>query len=95
MPKTYQASGNFVPRTIAGDLLLIPVGEQTRKLNGFATFTESGQFLWELLSSGTYTEDALAAHLCAEYGITKEEALPDVRNFLDKMVANGIIDVTE
>lgn len=92
MTRKYRSSGNFVSRTIVGETVLVPVGEQTKKLNGFATFSETGQFLWELLTKEACTEDALADRLAAEYGVPAEQVQPDVRAFLEKMLKNGMIE---
>lgn len=88
----YRASGNFVSRTIVGETVLVPVGAQTKKLNGFATFSETGQFLWELLAAEPRSEDTLVTKLASEYGCTEEEVRPDVRAFLEKMLNNGMIE---
>lgn len=88
--KVYRPSANFVARSIVGETVLVPVGEQTRILNGFATFSETGQLLWDTLTNGC-TEDALVTALLSEYACTPEQAKADVRAFLEKMLKNGMI----
>ena len=39
----------FVLREIAGEYVLVPVGEAARELNGIVTVNELGAFLWNLL----------------------------------------------
>ena len=87
----YQASGNFISRNIVGETVLVPVGEQTKKLNGFATFSESGQLLWDMLSKGKCSEEDLVRGLAGEYDCPVEELRSDVRAFLEKMLKNGMI----
>ena len=89
--RNYRPSANFVSRSIVGETVLVPVGEQTRKLNGFATFSESGQLLWDTLVNGC-TEETLVKALLGEYDCTEEQAKADVRAFLEKMLKNGMIE---
>lgn len=88
---SYRPSANFVARSIVGETVLVPVGEQTRKLNGFATFSESGQLLWDTIARGC-TEEELVQALLGEYDCTEEQAKADVCAFLEKMLKNGMIE---
>ena len=91
MQTIYQASEHFVTRSIAGDIVLVPVGAQTKRLNGFITFTESGQLLWQLLEKGPCTEDDLVAGLAREYEADPADLRADVKAFLEKGITNGLI----
>lgn len=91
----YRASGNFVSRSVVGETVLVPVGEQTRKLNGFATFSETGQFLWDRIAKGKCTEGDLVSGLLGEYDCPEAEAKSDVHAFLEKMLQNGMIETCE
>lgn len=87
----YQASENFLARSIAGETVLIPVGEQCKRLNGFATFTDTGQFLWNLLSQKRCTESDLILALSREYHCPQKDVQADVNAYLEKMVRNGFV----
>lgn len=80
----------FVMREIAGEILLIPVGEQTRILNGMVTFTETGAFIWKNLD-GKRDATELAEMLAKECGETVETVLPDVESFLQKAFDRGLL----
>lgn len=43
-------NGNFVLRDIAGESMLIPVGEASGKVNGIITLNESGVVIWNALN---------------------------------------------
>lgn len=88
--EVYAPHAGFVMREIAGELLLIPVGEQTRVLNGMITFTETGAFLWKHLD-GKRTVDELARLLADECGEDAEAILPDVEDFLTRAAEKGLI----
>lgn len=86
----FTPSAGFVMRQIAGEILLIPVGEQTRKLNGMVTFTETGAFIWKHLD-GKRTAAELAALLAREYEADGEEVLSDVLDFLARAEKQGLV----
>lgn len=88
--RVWQRSSDFVTREIAGELLLVPVGAQTKKLNGFVTFTDTGAFLWKQLEGGA-TAAQLAEKLAGEYGQVPGDVLADVESFLQKAAAQGLI----
>lgn len=90
----YIASGGFVTREIAGEVLAVPVGEMTRKLNGMITFSESGAFLWRLLAERK-TQAQLVQALAEEYGQKPEDVSADVDAFLDHAVSRGMIETIE
>ena len=60
----WQANGNFILRTIAGESVLIPVGnvQDPRFDNCMITMNESAAFLWRFFSDAPRTEEeAIAA----------------------------------
>lgn len=90
----YKVKDGFLSREIAGEVLLIPVGEQTTKLNGMIMFSESGAFLWRLIEKG-YTKAEMIFALAKEYDKVEEEVSADVEEFLEKAVARELIDKIE
>lgn len=97
MTRFVRARG-VVARRIAGEMVLVPVATRSEnpatRVADFFVLNETGEYLWELLSSPRGDED-LARHLMTEYGITPEQAAADVRAFLDEMRANGALDTDE
>ncbi|WP_190324818.1 PqqD family protein, partial [Mediterraneibacter catenae] len=47
----------FVLRRIAGENVLIPVGNQGDKFQGIITLNETGRFIWEKLEEGKNLEE--------------------------------------
>lgn len=89
-PVCYQVSEGFVTREIAGEVLAIPVGMQTQKLNGMVTFSEAGAFLWKLLEQRR-TRDDLIIQLAKEYDQQIEHVTQDVDEFLERALKRGLI----
>ena len=79
----------LVKREIAGDTILVPVGQSVYESNGLFVLNELGSFLWDLLP-GAEDEEALLQAVLAEY-VSQEVARADIREFLDNLRKLGII----
>lgn len=90
MDTYYRASDKFVTREIAGEVLVVPVGEQTAKLNGMIMFSEAGAFLWKLLVKKSNRRELLL-RLAEEYGKSSQEVEADVDEFLEKALKSELI----
>lgn len=80
----------FVLREIAGDYIIIPTGKTVLDFNGLVTVNEVGVSLWKMLQEEV-TFDELVAGILAEYDVDETVAREDIREFLDKMIENGIL----
>ena len=83
-------NGTFVVREIAGDTIIVPVGETALRFNGMITINKTGAVLWEVLEKGGEKEDLVRA-LTDRFEVTEEEAQADVEEFLEKMEAQKLI----
>ena len=79
----------LIKRNIAGDIILVPVGDASLEIKGLITLNETGEFLWDALEKAE-NESALAAMLAAEYDVDTAEA--DTKVFLQKLKELGIIE---
>ena len=77
-------------RSVAGEHMLIPVGETVFEYNGIFMLTESGKLLWENIEKGA-DEEALKDLLMKEYEIDSDTASNDVKEFLEMLKTFGII----
>lgn len=89
--RLYKAAEGYLARSVAGETVIVPVGERSKDLNGYATFTETGQFLWSLLSTGERTIADLTHELAIECKVSPEDIQDDVDTYVKKMIENGFI----
>lgn len=80
----------LIKREIAGDTILVPVGQTVLDSNGLFVLNELGSFLWDRLPDAE-DEEALLQAVLAEYEVTREVARADIREFLDNLRKLGII----
>lgn len=81
---------DFILRTVADSLVLVPVGEATTRFPGMLRMNESSVFLWEQLAQ-EQTEETLTQALREKYEVDAETAREDVRRFLKTLTAVGAV----
>lgn len=79
-----KVSDLFILRNIAGESLLIPVGEAALNVKGLISMSESAAMLYDKLKNDCSREDLIAA-LMAEYEVGEAEAAKDTDEFLNQM----------
>lgn len=79
-----------VMRTVAGETMLIPVGDTTAEYNGLFTLSPSAATAFEALQNGGDENDALNAVL-GEFDIDRETAENDLNEFLSSLKEFNII----
>lgn len=84
------ASGNFIPREVAGEYLLVPTGAASAQLNGLITLNELGYFIFQTLQS-EQSVDSLVAAVTAEYDVDTDTARADALEFLEQLRAVGAL----
>lgn len=81
----------FVVRQIAGESVVVALGEASRSFNGIIKLNETGRLLWDKLSVGCEFED-LVETIMSEYEIDRETAENDISRFIDKLKGASIIE---
>ncbi len=83
-------NGSFVRRDIAGDIVIVPVGETALQHNGMITTNKTGAALWEALEKET-DPDSLVSLLTERFEVDPETAAEDVKAFLEQMRKQGFL----
>ena len=74
----------YILRQVAGNSIVIAVGEEALNFNGIITINGAGTFLWEKLAEGAEKSELVSAML-AEYDIDEETASKDIDDFIEKL----------
>lgn len=85
-----RVSTDFILREVAGEWLLVPVGDAAVKLRGLIGLSESGYLIYTLLQKGADRQELLRAVL-SEYKVDQATAEADVDAFLFQMRSLGIL----
>lgn len=81
----------LITREIAGEVILVPVGQSVLENNGLFALNELGAFLWKHLPE-VDNESALVDLVLAEYEVDRETAAADTAEFLQKLRDMGILE---
>lgn len=81
----------FLLRNVAGNHVVVPIGQATLDFNGMMSLNETGAFLFSKLIEGT-TREKLIEDVMTEYGIDEELAQKDVDNFIKKVEGEDLFE---
>lgn len=81
----------FMLREVAGQWVVVPLGERVVEFNGIMTLSESGALLWRVLEKEVQEEELCQA-LLNEYVVDQVSAKTDVQDFLTSLREKGIME---
>lgn len=81
----------FILREIAGDYVIVPVGETAVQFNGMISVNETGALLWRCLQEETDLEHMVQA-LTDEYDVSVDMARNDAEEFIAMLRQHSILD---
>ena len=81
----------FVVRSIAGESVVVALGEASKNFNGIIKLNDTGRSIWDKLAEGAELETLVEAIL-SEYEIDKATAEADVKVFVDTLKGADIIE---
>ena len=79
-------------REVAGQSIVVPLGNNVVNVNGIITLTESAVILWKKLEDGVDSADELADALLNEYDVDRETALSSVEEFINQLIDKNMIE---
>lgn len=81
----------FVLREVAGQPVVIAVGEASKTFHGMINLNGSGKRIWEGVEQGKSKEE-IAKALTTDYEVAYEKALADTEAMIGKMKDVGVIE---
>lgn len=81
----------FILRNVAGNNVVVPIGQATIDFNGMMSLNDTGAFLFGKLIEGISREDLIKA-VMEEYGIEEELAEKDVDSFIGKVEREDLFE---
>lgn len=80
----------FILREIAGEYILVPIGDTPLSFNGLITVNDVGAFIWNNIEKSS-SEEELLNLILDEYEVDKGSAKEDLDEFLGKLRESEII----
>lgn len=81
----------YLLREVAGENVVIAVGEAAQDFKGMIRLNPTGAFLWKLLESDT-DESAMLAAMLDKYDIDEDTAKRDIAAFVSSVKGAGLIN---
>lgn len=80
----------FILREVAGNSIVVAVGNAVKEFNGVINLNQTGAFLWKILQDGAEKEDLVKA-LLNEYEVDEQTAKKDVDLFIGRLEQANLI----
>ena len=81
----------FLLRNVAGNNVVVPIGQATLDFNGMMSLNETGAFIFSKMLDGT-TKEQLIEDLISEYEVEREIAQKDVDDFIKKVEGERLLE---
>lgn len=82
---------DYILKKIAGSYVVVPVRSRAVDFSGIIKLSETGAFLWDILSKGAEKE-TLLARMLEEYDVDEATASSDIDRFLQKLREADLIE---
>lgn len=81
----------FILRQVAGNHVVVPIGQAVLDFNGMMNLNDTGAFLFERMIEGTTREELIKA-LVNAYQIDEQLAAADVDGFIEKVEGEDLFE---
>ncbi len=83
---------NFVLKSIAGEAVVMPVGDAVNKVNGMIKLNPTAEIMWKALETDSTIDDVISAIRANCQNINEETIIEDVVAFTEKLRKLGILE---
>lgn len=83
---------NFVLKSIAGEAVVMPVGEAVNKINGMIKLNPTAEIIWKALEQETTLEDVISTVRANCQNVNEATIIEDVVDFTEKLRKLGILE---
>lgn len=83
--------GQFTLREVAGEVLVVPMGETALSLNGMIILNGVSKVIWEALETGA-TQEELLQRILDEFDVPQKTAEEDLASFLEDLRKQNLIE---
>lgn len=84
---------DFVIRKIAGDIILVPVGNMAKKYNGLIAINDVTEFIWNMLLQDKTILEIVNAIMKEFDGTSRQEVTNDVNEFIQVLIKHDILEI--
>ena len=82
----------YVAKEIAGQYVVVALGQASKIFNGIIKLNESGKFIWDMLVKGAEKDDIVKALLEEYEGVDEATVAADVDRFIGELRGANILE---
>lgn len=88
--KAIKTNPNVIRRNVAGEDILIPVGDSALEHNGLFVLTPTGAEIWDALVEGKSIEE-IVANMTRAYDVDADTLREDILGLIEKLAKLGLV----
>ena len=81
----------FVVRPVAGQHMVVALGEASKSFNGIIKLNESARLIWDMLAVGAEREE-IVDRMAEEFDVDRAVLARDCDAFIHSLEENGILE---
>ena len=81
-----------VSRQIEGELIIVPIRHGVGDMNSLYTLNQVGTVLWDFMQE-EHTVPEMMNRVCEEFEVTATQALDDIREFLNSLLEEKLVQL--
>lgn len=89
--KDMKIKDGFVLKSVAGENIVMPAGDNIKKFDGAVVLNEVAAFIWTKLEKGA-SRNELIEHVLSEFDVDADKAADDLDALLEKLSGYGVIE---
>lgn len=82
---------NYVMREVAGQAIVIAIGEESKHFKGMINLNRTGRDVWKGLEKDLGLNEIIK-NIVEKYEVDENIALQDVKNMIDRLESVGVLE---
>ena len=82
---------NYVMREVAGQAIVIAVGEESKKFKGMINLNRTGKDVWTGLEKGLNLAE-IVKRMADDYEVDENTAMQDIESMVNRLLKIGVLE---
>ena len=82
---------NYVMREVAGQAIVIAIGEESERFKGMINLNRTGRDVWLYMEKGL-DSDEIAKKISEKYEVDLNVAKHDIESMIDRLYKDGVLE---
>ena len=82
---------NYVTREVAGQAIVIAVGEESKKFKGMINLNRTGKDVWTGLEKGLNLAE-IVKKMADDYEVDENTAMQDIESMVNRLLKIGVLE---